>query len=117
MLSLYFTNIFHTFIGLYYLVRECRHLQELATANTQRIQQTLPPSDEFLFITLDRPTIEYQPEESPNTPVKTQQKSLVFTEDSASVEFKLQQETCEAFIHQDLTFLQPFEIYTTSTES
>ena len=33
------------------------------------------------------------------------------------MEFKLQQETCEAFIHQELTFLEPSEIYTTSTES
>ena len=33
------------------------------------------------------------------------------------MEFKLQQEMCEAFIHQDLTFLQPSEIYPTSTES
>ena len=59
----------------------------------------------------------YKLEESFNTPVKKQLESPVFTEDQASVEFQLQQETCEAFIHQDLTFLQPSKIYTTSTES
>ena len=96
---------------------ECQNLQEFALENTQAFQQTLLPPNEYLFIPSDRPIIEYQPEESPITPAQKQQELLVSTQDQAPTEFKWQQKTCEAFTHQELTFSQPSQIYTSPVES
>ena len=104
MILFYFTNIFHTFIGLYHLARECRQLQEPAKVNIQKNPQTLPPLDEFLLITPTRAMLEHQPEEASSTSVEVQQESPVLIDDQALVEFTAGQEKCEKFMQQDLTF-------------
>ena len=66
---------------------------------------------------MDRPIIEHQLDEFPYTTTQNQQELPASMQDQAPTEFKCQQKMCETFIHQDLTFLQPSEIYTSPIES
>ena len=117
MSHIYFINVLHTFSRLYHLAWECQNLQEPTLETSPAFRQTLPPLDEYLFIQMDRPIIEYQQEESAPTTAQDQQNTLVPMQDWAPTEFKCQQKICETFAHQELTFLQPSQIYTSSAES
>ena len=98
------------------MAQECRNLQEPALKTNQTFAQTSPPPDELLFVQMNRPSLVQKPEEPPSTTAQNPQNSPVSQQDQAFTEFQCQQKTCETFAHQEITFLQPSEIYTPSEE-
>ena len=66
--------------------------------------QTSPPPDELLFALTNRPILIHQPEESPLITSLSSQKTPAPQQDRASVESEL-------LTPQELTFLQPSEIF------
>ena len=121
-----FKNFHHTFqtvLGLYQLAQECRNLQEptrslqeLALRTNQDFVQTSPLPDEFLFVLMTRSILIYQPEESPLTTILKPQKTPVPQQDQASIESDCQQKNCEILAPQEITFLQPSEIFPSTQE-
>ena len=66
---------------------------------------------------MDRPNIEYHPDKAPTTAEQDQQELPVSPQDQAPSEFEHQQKTCETFVNQELTFLQPSQIFNLPTKS
>ena len=93
------------------MAQECRNLQEPTLRTNQDFVQTSSPLDEFLFVLMTRSILICQPEESPfdyNT------KS---TEDTGpSPESDCQLKNCETLAPQEITFLQPSEIFPSTQE-
>ena len=106
-----FHHIFQTVIGLYKLAQECCSLQEPALRTNQDFVQTSPPLDEFLFVLMTRSIIVHQPEESPSTTILNPQKTPVPQQARASTESDCQHKNCETLAPQEITFLQPLEIF------
>ena len=111
-----FHCIFQAVLRLYQLAQECCSLQEPAlrlqepTLRTnQDFVQTSPPLDKFLFAVMTRSILVHQPEESPSTTSLSLQKTLVPQQDQASIE-------SEILAPQELTFLQPSEIFPSTQE-
>ena len=111
-----FTSISQKVKGLYQLAQGCCNLQEPTLKTNQTFAQTSPPPDEFLYVEKNRPSLVQQPEEPSSTTTQNPQNSPVSQQDRAFTEFEYQQKTCETFAHQEITFLQPSEIYTSSEE-
>ena len=111
-----FHRIFQTVIGLYQLAQECHSLQEPALRTNQKFVQTSLLLDEFLFILMTRSILTHQPEESPSTTILNPQKTLVLQQDRASTESDSQQKNCEILAPQEITFLQPSEIFSSTQE-
>ena len=104
-----FHHIFQAVLGLYWLVQECHHLQEPALRTNQDFVQTSPSPDELLFAVMTRSILVRQLEEAPLTTSPTPQKTPVHQQDQASVKSK-------ALAPQELTFLQPSEIFPPTQE-
>ena len=113
----FISQIFHIFIKLYHLAKECRQLQKPGKANIPKNLQTSPPLDEFLLVAPMKVTLDCQFEDASPTSTQVQQESPVIIDDQALAEFTTGQERYEKFMQQDLTFLQPSVIHSTSTES
>ena len=111
-----FYHIFQTVLGLYQLAQECCSLQEPTLRTNQYFGQTSPPLDEFLFGLVTRSILIHQPEESPSTTVLNPQKTPVPQQDRASTESDCQQKNCETLAPQEITFLQPSEIFPSTQE-
>ena len=66
----YFTQVFHLFIGLYYVMKECRQLNVLDDEMPQHLEveqklpETLPPLDEFTRSTMEQLILHPSTEES-----------------------------------------------------
>ena len=106
-----FYRMFQTVLGLYQLAQECHSLQEPALRTNQDFVQISPPLDEFLFVLMTRSILINQPEESPLTTILNPQKTPVTQQDQASTESDCQQKNCETLAPQEITFLQPSEIF------
>ena len=113
-----FKNFHHIFqvVLLYWLAQEChclqeptRRLQEPALRTNQDFVQTSPPPKELLFAVTTRSILVHQPEESPSTTLLKPQKTPVPQQDRASVE-------SEILAPQEITFLQPSEIFPLTQE-
>ena len=109
-----FHCIFQAVLGLYQLVQECHSLQEpTCRTNTLRTNQdfvqTSPLPDELLFAVMTRSILVRQPKESPSTTPLTPQETLVPQQDQASIK-------SEILAPQELTFLQPSEIFPSTQE-
>ena len=111
-----FHRIFQVVLRLYWLAQECRslreptcRLQEPALRTNQDFVQTSPLPDELLFAVMTRSILVCQPEESPLTTPLTPQKTPVPQQDQASVK-------SEILAPQELTFLQPSEIFPSTQE-
>ena len=89
-----FHHIFQTVLRLYQLAQECCRLQEPTLKTHQDFVQTSP-----------------LPEESPLTTILNPQKTPVPQLDRASTESDCQQKNCETLAPQEITFLQPLEIF------
>ena len=118
-----FHCIFQMVLGLYQLVQEChslqeptRRLQELALRANQDFVQTSPLLDKLLFLLMTRSILIGQPEESPLTTLLKPQKTPVPQQDQASTESDCQQKNCEILAPQEITFLQPSEIFPSTQE-
>ena len=111
-----FHCIFQTVLGLYQLAQECSSLQEPALRTNQDFVQTSPLPDEFLFVLTTRSILVHQPEESPSTTIVNPQKTPVPQQDRASTESDCQQKNCETLAPQEITFLQPLEIFPSNQE-
>ena len=111
-----FHHIFQTVLGLYQLAQECRSLQEPALRTNQDFAQTSPLPDEFLFVLTTRFSFIHQPEESPLTTILNPQKTPVPQQDRASTESDCPQKNCETPAPQEITFLQPSEIFSSTQE-
>ena len=111
-----FHHIFQTVLGLYQLAQECRSLQEPTLRTNQDFVQTSPPLVEFLFVLMTRYILVCQPEESPLTTLINPQKAPVPEQDRASTESNCQQKNCEILASQEITFLQPSEIFPSTQE-
>ena len=105
------------------MAQECRslqepthRLQEPALRTNQDFVQTSPPPDELLFVLRTRSILIRQPEESPSTTVLNPQKTLVPQQDQASTESDCQQKNCGILAPQEITFLQPLEIFPSTQE-
>ena len=116
-----FHHIFQMVLGLYQLAQECRslqeptcRLQEPTLRTNQDFVQTSPLLDELLFVLMTRSII-CQPEESPLTTLLNPQKTPVPQQDQASTESDCQQKT-EILAPQEITFLQPSEIFPSTQE-
>ena len=104
------------FLGLYQLAQECHCLQEPACrlqeptlrTNQDFVQTPLPP-DELLFAVMTRSILVHQPEESLSTTSPTPQNTLVPQQDQASIKPKIP-------APQEITFLQPLEIFSSTQE-
>ena len=110
-------------LGLYQLAQECRRLQEPAcrlqepTLRTnQDFVQTSPPLDDLLFVLTTRSILIRQPEESPSTTLLKPQKTPVPQQNRASIKSDCQQKNCEILAPQEITFLQPSEIFPSTQE-
>ena len=111
-----FHCIFQAVLGLYQLAQECCQLQKPAcqlqkpTPRTnQDFVQTSPPLDKLLFALTTRSILIRQPEESPFTTSLSPQKTPAPQQASASIK-------SEPSAPQELTFLQPLEIFPTTQE-
>ena len=111
-----FHCIFQVVLGLYWLAQEChslheatRRLQEPALRTNQDFVQTSPLPDELLFLLTSRSILICQPEESPLTTLLKPQKALVPQQDRASAK-------SEILAPQEITFLQPSEIFPSTQE-
>ena len=111
-----FHRIFQAVLGLYRLAQEChslqeptRILQEPTLRTNQDFVQTLPLPDELLFAVTTRSILVHQLEESPSTTPLTPRKTPVPQQDRASIE-------SEILAPQELTFLQPLEIFPSTQE-
>ena len=82
----------------------------------QDFVQTSPPLDEFLFVLMTRSILIHQPEESPSTTILNPQKTLVPKQDRASTKSDCQWKNCETLAPQEITFLQPLEIFPSTQE-
>ena len=111
-----FQHIFQTVLGLYQLAQECCHLQEPALRTNQDFVQTSPPPDELLFVLTTRSIPVCQSEESPLTTILNPQKTLVPQQDRASTASDSQQKNCQTLAPQEITFLQPLEIFPLTKE-
>ena len=118
-----FHRIFQAVLGLYWLAQECRSLQESTcrlqepTLRTnQDFVQTSPLPDKLLFVLMTRSILVCQPEESPLTTLLKPQKTLVHQQDRASIESDCQQKNCEILAPQEITFMQPLEIFPSTQE-
>ena len=111
-----FHHIFQTILGLYQLAQECHSLQEPALRANQDFVQTPPPADEFLFVLMIRSILVHQPEESLLTTILNPQKTSVPQQDQASTKSDCQQKNCETLAPQEITFLQPSEIFPSTKE-
>ena len=111
-----FHCIFQTVLGLYQLAQECRSLQEPALRTNQDFVQNSPMLDEFLFVLVTRSILIHQPEESPLTTILDPQKTPVPQQDRASTESDCQQKNRETLAPQEITFLQPSEIFPSTQE-
>ena len=111
-----FHHIFQTVLGLYQLAQECCRLQEPTLKTHQDFVQTSPLPDEPLFVLMTRSTLIHQPEESPLTTILNPQKTPVPQLDRASTESDCQQKNCEILAPQEITFLQPSEIFPSTQE-
>ena len=111
-----FHHIFQAALGLYQLTQDCHSLQEPALRTNQDFVQTSPPLDELLFVLMTRSILIHQPEESPLTTLLNPQKTLVPQQDQASTESDCQQKNCEILPPQEITFLQPSEIFPSTQE-
>ena len=65
---------------------------------------------------MTRSTLIHQPEESPLTAILNPQKTPVPQQDQASTESDCQQKNCETLAPQEITFLQPSEIFPSTQE-
>ena len=111
-----FHRIFRVVLGLYRLAHECHRLQEPALRTNQDFVQTSPLPDKLLFLLTTRSILVCQPEESPSTTLLKPQKTLVPQQDRASVKSDYQQRNCEILAPQEITFLQPLEIFPSTQE-
>ena len=118
-----FHHIFQTILGLYQLAQEChsfqepaRRLQEHALRTNQDFVQTSPLPDKILFVLTTRSILVCQPEESPLTTLLNPQQTLVPQQDQASTESDCQQKNCEILAPQEITFLEPSEIFPSTQE-
>ena len=111
-----FHRIFQTILGLYQLAQECCNLQEPTLRTNQDFVQTSPLPDEFLFVLTTRSILIHQPKESPSTTILNPQKTPVPQQDQASTESDCQQKKCETLAPQEITFLQPSEIFPLTQE-
>ena len=118
-----FHHIFQTVLGLYQLAQECHNLQECAhrlqesTLRTnQDLVQTSPLPDKLLCVLITRSILVCQPEESPLTILLKPQKTPVPQQDQASTKSDCQQKHCEIPAPQEITFLQPLEIFPSTQE-
>ena len=91
-------------------------LQEPTLRTNQDFVQTSPPPDEFLFVLTTRSILVRQPEESSSTTLLNPQKTLVPQQDRASTESDCQQKNYEILAPQEITFLQPLEIFPSTQE-
>ena len=111
-----FCCIFQAVLGLYRLAQEChslqepaRRLQEPTLRTNQDFVQTSPLPDKLLFTVMIQSILFCQPEEFPSTTSLKLQKTLVPQQDQTSVE-------SEILTPQELTFLQPSEIFPSTQE-
>ena len=118
-----FHHIFQTFLGLYQLAQEYHSLQEPTCTfqehtlrNNQDFVKTSPLLDELLFVLTTRSILICQPEDSPLTTLLNPQKTPVPQLDRASTESDCQQKNCEILVPQEITFLQPLEIFPSTQE-
>ena len=111
-----FHHIFQTVLGLYQLAQVCHNLQEPALRTNQDFVQISPLLDEFLFVLMTRSILIHQPEESPLTTILNPQKTLVPLQNRASTKSDCQQKNCETLAPQEITFLQPSEIFPSTQE-
>ena len=118
-----FHHIFQMVLGLYQLAQECHslqeptcRLQEPTLRTNQDFVQTLPLPGELLFVLMTRSILICQPEESPSTTLLRPQKTPVPQQDQASIESDSQQKNCEILAPQEITFLQPSEIFPSTQE-
>ena len=111
-----FHCIFQTVLGLYQLAQECCNLQEPTLRTNQDFVQTSPLPDELLFVLMTRSILVCQPEESPSIIILNPQKTPVPQQDQASTESDCQQKNCEILVPQEITFLQPLEIFPSTQE-
>ena len=65
---------------------------------------------------MTRSILVHQPEESPLTTILNPQKTSVPQQDRASTESDCQQKNCETLAPQEITFLQPSEIFPSTQE-
>ena len=98
------------------MAQECHSLQETTLRTNQDFVQTSPPLDEVLFVLMTRSILIHQPEESPSTTILNPQKTPVPQQDRASTESDCQQTNCETLAPQEITFLQPSEIFPSTQE-
>ena len=111
-----FYCIFQTVLGLYQLAQECCSLQEPTLRTNQDFVQTSPLPDEFLFVLMTRSILIHQPEEPLSTTILNPQKTPVPQQDRASTESDYQWKNCETLALQEITFLQPSEIFPSTQE-
>ena len=93
----------------------CR-LQEPTLRTNQDFVQTSPLLDELFFVLTTRSILIHQPEESPLTTLLNPQKTPVPQQDGASTKSDCQQKNCEILAPQEITFLQPLEIFPSTQE-
>ena len=111
-----FYCIFQAVLRLYQLAQECCHLQEPTLRTNQDFVQTSPLLYELLFVLMTRSILVHQPEESPLTIILNPQKTLVPQQDQASTKSDCQQTNCEILAPQEITFLQPSEVFPSTQE-
>ena len=111
-----FHHIFHMVLGLYWLAQEWHRLQKPACQlqkpalrTNQDFVQTSPPPDELSFALMTRSILICQPEESPLTTSLASQKTPALQQDRAPIKSEL-------LAPQELTFLQPSEIFSSTQE-
>ena len=91
-------------------------LQEPTLRTNQDFVQTLPLPDELLFLLMTRSILVHQPEESPSTTLLKPQKTPVPQQNQATIKSDCQQGNCEILAPQEITFLQPSEIFPSTQE-